>query len=183
MRANDRNTLLDLAKGNQASLNAFDNSGITPLMVAIDTANTDEVSILLESGADPNLAMSDGSTPLMVAAGRGSAEIAEILIRGGADIRATRDDGATALQLAEETGHESVLTLLRNVMRAQNERDISGALFDAVLNSDLEGVNMLLALGADAKITNRHQWNPLLLAVSTGDLPIVETLVSADTSL
>ena len=51
-----------------ASVNAKDERGITPLMYAAWVGSLDAVKLLLEQGADPNLANSSGSTALMLSA-------------------------------------------------------------------------------------------------------------------
>lgn len=161
----------------ELTLDLLDGSGCSPLIIAADHGNVQFVNILLANGADPNFPCQDGITPLMASSRNGQIMIAESLVQNGADVFVSTPNGETAMSIAEASGQPSVVTLLQNVMKAESERDINGALFDAVLNSDLEGLNMLVSMGADIHVTNERQWSPLLLAVATGNLDIVQALV------
>lgn len=58
------------------------------------------MSLLLEHGADPNIADKDGLTPLMYAAGKGRLDLVKTLLAHGADVNAKGAYGITASQLA-----------------------------------------------------------------------------------
>merc|ERR1711916_223386 len=60
------------------------------------------VELLLEHGADVNLANHRGVTPLFLACLEGSEDIAGILIEGGSDVNATTSRGFTPLFCAAE---------------------------------------------------------------------------------
>ena len=72
----------------------------------------DNVRLLLESGADPNMSDCWGRTPLYGAAHIGSSEVAQTLINAGADLNATDEDGRTALHEAVQKEQREVAQFL-----------------------------------------------------------------------
>ena len=68
--------------------------------------------MLLEAGADKNLADNDGSTALMMAAVQGHATVLRLLLEAGADKNLADNDGSTALMMAARGGHADVMRLL-----------------------------------------------------------------------
>ncbi|KAI3723122.1 hypothetical protein L2E82_34484 [Cichorium intybus] len=54
--------------------------GATPLHIAADSGNTELITCLLKSGADPNVKDEDGLKPVQVAAARGNKGAVEILV-------------------------------------------------------------------------------------------------------
>ncbi|KAF0716111.1 Aste57867_3019 [Aphanomyces stellatus] len=76
----------------------------TPLVVHVmTTRQTDPIvsEILLEAGANPQVALNDGSTVLHVAVGRELLDIACTLIKYGAQLNATDRDGVRVVELAQ----------------------------------------------------------------------------------
>jgi ankyrin repeat protein len=67
------------------------------------------VKLLLDRGADPNLADDRGRTPLMIAAERGHAEIAALLLQRGSDPSRRDGQGKTARDLAADATVATVL--------------------------------------------------------------------------
>ena len=82
------------------NLNARDNDGATPLLVAILHEKPRLVGPLLDRGADPKIPRKDGMTPLMVAALYGVPGVIGPLVSHGADVNARDDNGQTALMYA-----------------------------------------------------------------------------------
>ena len=76
-------------------VNAFDNTGITPLMRAAIDSDIERTKILLEKGANPNIASANADrayalTYALVNGGKiGSLAVAQLLIENGADVNVT----------------------------------------------------------------------------------------------
>ena len=62
-----------------------DEDGSRPLMLASDRGHAEVVHLLLEAGADRNLANDDGDTALMLASKTGRIEVVRLLLDAGAD--------------------------------------------------------------------------------------------------
>jgi ankyrin repeat protein len=73
--------------------------------------------MLLDAGADINLANQSGFTPLHHAAEAGSKEVAALLIAKGANFTLKTKDGRTAEQIAETTRHPDVAEILHQAMK------------------------------------------------------------------
>ncbi len=98
-----------------AVFHATDKIGLEPawpLYQAAYYGHPGVVRLLLQAGADPNLACGEGFTALTVAADKGHAEIVTILLAGGADRDYAGMDG-TAAQIALRRGYTNILDLLR----------------------------------------------------------------------
>ena len=98
-----------------ASLNTPSNNhlGATPLQSAVAGDHASIVSMLLKSGANPNVREGSGSTPLHAAANHGNIEIIQLLLFAGADLHARNNDGQLPLDLAAAKGHTRAEELLK----------------------------------------------------------------------
>ena len=108
--------LLLAAPGGEAAVNQQDPaSGTTALAQAAAAGCTAEARLLLQHGADPNLAGDDGNSPLIAAAmasgdaGRG---VAALLLDAEAEIDHQNNIGATALMFACQNSNVEVARLL-----------------------------------------------------------------------
>ena len=61
--------------------------------------------LLLESGADKDLASNDGATALIMACYNGHLEVVRLLLESGTRKDLATNDGVTALFLASQNGH------------------------------------------------------------------------------
>jgi ankyrin repeat protein len=102
-----------------------DFTGQTPFLRAAFSGDTTVMRLLLQHGADPNLATQGGTTPLMAAAGVGWVvaqtytesmeslqEAIRICLEQGADVNAVNSMGLTALLGAANKGANALITQL-----------------------------------------------------------------------
>jgi uncharacterized protein len=94
------------------SLNARDDRGSTPLIIAAYYNHSEAVSCLLKAGAEMELTDKLGHTALMGACFKGHADIVKLLVKNGASIGTETANGATALTYAATFGHNDIVNLL-----------------------------------------------------------------------
>jgi ankyrin repeat protein len=79
------NQFIDILLNSGADINASVGlSGRTALMCAVEWKRIETVKLLIEVGADLEMADNQGNTPLMIAKSNGSEEIIELLMEAGA---------------------------------------------------------------------------------------------------
>ncbi|XP_059108414.1 ankyrin repeat domain-containing protein 7-like isoform X1 [Peromyscus eremicus] len=81
-------------------INALDNQMSTPLMKAVQSWETEIVSVLLDHGADPNIKDCNGEAAIHHAVYVDRPDIASSLLEFGGNIEDTTKDGLTPLLLA-----------------------------------------------------------------------------------
>jgi ankyrin repeat protein len=109
----DRHTLSRLLE-TAVDVNAPDDNGYTPLMIAARCGHADIVQTLLDKGADVDAVdATHGLTALMLASKAGKPDVVKLLVARGANVKRIASHGKTALKLAEHFGHEEVVKLLR----------------------------------------------------------------------
>ena len=98
-----------------------------------------------------------GSTPLLFAASRGDVDTARALVDAGADVNDTAASGTSALVVAAHGGHGPLAIYLLEQGAHSNAREAGyTALHAAVLRSEVELVDALLAHGADPNAVLEH---------------------------
>ena len=205
---------------------AEDARGQTALMWAAAQGHADVARLLLTRGADHharskvwhqlentagnsnpsgNFKMArGGSTPLLFVARNGDVATARALVEAGADINDAAAAGTSALVIAAHSGHSALGLYLLEQGADPNAAEAGyTALHAAVLRSDVDLVDALLAHGADldavvaqgtpgrrlgTDFSIRHQLvgaNALWLASQYGELEILRVLAArgADPSL
>ena len=157
-----------------------DQLGATPLIKAAMLKRKSVVALLLEAGADANLANAQGLTPLHWAAFKGFADIVGLLLDKGATPNVKGGPGVTPLMQAAMNGHAEICRLLLEKGAQAGETDNEGmtALHKAVNDGHPEVVKLLVAAGAqrDAKSTSgatplsiaERRKNPEVLAALRG---------------
>lgn len=87
---------------------AVDADGLTPLMRAAARGDAAQVTALIGSGADANLAHAEARiTPLMFAAYSGHDAVVQLLLDMGARANAKDATGASAADWASQNGHQA----------------------------------------------------------------------------
>jgi uncharacterized protein len=75
--------------------------GRTPLMIACAYYSGKGIcSMLIQKGADVNIAANDGVTALMLAASNAKSDVVELLLKSGANAKAKDETGKTAVDYA-----------------------------------------------------------------------------------
>ena len=159
-----------------ADVNAVNELRQPPLLYATRAGAVEIVSLLLRSGADPNLKMLDGEFVLREAACKGvSARITRALLKHGANPRAANNNGGTALHMAAFQDRPDVAKLLLRAGADANHRDRHGhgPLTCAVLRNNRDVVLLLLENGAEPK----KQPEALGVAAAEGRLKLVRALI------
>ena len=98
------------------------NRATTPLLGASMRGHKNVVQLLIDKGADPNVANYCGYTPLRMAASLGHKDVANLLLDRGADFNKGDADGNTALHHAALKGHIDLVQLLLD--RGANHIDL-----------------------------------------------------------
>ncbi|HEY9301636.1 MAG TPA: ankyrin repeat domain-containing protein [Phormidium sp.] len=93
-------------------INAIDQSGNTPLHLAVDRGSQDIAELLIANGARVNARNANGQTPLYRAIAIGHNEIAALLINNGTDVNNIDGSGTTPLHKAAHYGTVKILKLL-----------------------------------------------------------------------
>jgi ankyrin repeat protein len=146
--------LFDLRSGD---VNAVNEEGNSLLYVAASKNQLGKIHFLLDKGANVNFKNERGATPLNVACDKNALDAIQLLIDGGADVNTRTNRGSTPLSCAA-SGKGCTLvsaTALNSVYDFTNVAEI------------------LLDNGADVNIEN-----PLLIAVRTGNLKMVQLLLA-----
>lgn len=148
--AGDTQRVNALIAGDAAALNLRDESGKSPLMLAVQLGHAEIVAALVAAGADVNLSDNKNSSALHLAVERADTELMELLIRNGANLEATDDLQRTPLILAaegEEIGVAEILIENGANINAVATRGYSALLWGA-RNQNEEFVDLLIAAGA-----------------------------------
>ncbi len=157
---------------NGTDINAKDTNGITALMGAAVTGQTNVLEFLLDKGADINEKNTDGSTALNCAAMGGQTDAAEFLLDKGADI-------GNALEKAAWNGSVQTIKLL--LARGADVNAVyygtGTALISAALAGKFEAVKFLLEKGADVNAKESTGNTALMSAAYSGQTNVVELLL------
>ena len=161
----------------------------TNLGIAAQAGDLEQVSALLEQGADVNAKDREGRTALILLTGyprtdpHGMEAVATLLLERGADVNAKDNEGRTALILAARFARntEDVVTLLLEQGADVNATDNDGvsALWNAASGGNEAVVPLLLERGADVNARTYLGGTALARAALRGREGIVSLLLDA----
>lgn len=114
-----------LLAASKAQLDAPNDAGETPLLVACERGNLHIARMLLDAGADANRPLTNGTTPLHWAAQAGNRFLVEALLGAGAAIDARNGVGETAMLVAHVPGTTRSCACLWSVMPKSMRRTTS----------------------------------------------------------
>lgn len=145
------------------SIDIRDETGQTPLYLAVANNKQQLVKLLLSKGADVNTQTEGGWTPIFLAASNGSLEIAKELLKYEIDFSYIHSEGWTALMFTTNKNDKAspkqqalIAQLLIKKGEDIEHRNKNGltVLMTAALNGKLDVVKLLIESGADATAIN-----------------------------
>ncbi len=138
------------------NVNAQEVDGSTALSWAAVRCNVEIATLLLKSGANPNLANEQGIGPLYLAITNGSPAIVTLLLAKGADANLAREDGETPLMTATRLGQSKVMKMLlergANVNAREKKFGQTALMWAAGTPA---AVRLLIDRGADVRATSK----------------------------
>jgi ankyrin repeat protein len=179
----------------RADVNAQNAVGSTALMWSVTDAK--KARLLLDHGANVNLASRSGRTALIVAAfSNPSADVVRMLLGKGANVAVMDQRKFTPMSAATYGNDTGTIRLLLDASADINTPDTFiglTPLINAAGNRNLEAVKLLLAKGANVNAVSKTEnlpriqtgivefggFTPLLMAVPFGPPEIVKTLMDA----
>ena len=167
---------------NTEEIDAIDNDGVTPLMIAALWGRFECLTPLLAAGADISIAANCGRTALHMAACNGDREtVRALLATDGIKVSEKTSNGSTALHLAAYSGRADTVELLLAAGIEFKEKDRSGrtALYIAAHCGHTDIVKLLLAAGIEFKEKDKNGRTALHIAAHCGHTDIVKLLLAA----
>ncbi|MFD2892855.1 ankyrin repeat domain-containing protein [Flavobacterium chuncheonense] len=131
-------------KQDNSVVNALNNHGFSPLILACYSSNLEIIDFLLENGADLNYVSQEG-TALMAVTVKGNIQLVDLLLQKGANPNLTNANGITALMYAVQFNNsEIVKKLLDNGADKNILTDSGKSAFEyAVLANNEQIINLL----------------------------------------
>ncbi len=180
-RAQDSKTVRALI-AEKSNLNARSSEGSTALLWLAHWNDADTAKLLLDAGADPNLANDFKMTPLSQACTNASPEFVRLLLKSGANPNTAIATGETPLMTCARTGSVDAVKRLVEFganIEAREPKEGQTALMWAAAEHHADVVKALLDAHADPRAHSKQGFMPIHFAAREGDLPVVQTLLAA----
>lgn len=165
-----------------AKINAKDNEGQTPLMVAVKSGDISVINGLLAYGADPNIQDNDGWTAAMHAVRSNESKIFRLLGKYQADFNLVNHDELTALAMAViDNKANAAVAMLDNHANPDFAMGLAkyNALMLAVTKNNQQMAQTLLQYKADPNAKNTFGVTALMAAAQANLDMMVSLLVKA----
>ena len=177
-----------------ADVNAVDSTNRSAMYRAItdwgETGYYDDkryliTQILLNNGADIEIADQWGDTPLMVAVEYGKKDIVALLLDKGADVHARDFIQTTPLHMAVLSGNKDIVSLLIEKGADIHARSKNGTtiLHSAAYGGNKDIVDLLLDKGADIHATDENGRKPFSCAAQNGSAATLQLLLDRGAEL
>ena len=177
-------TLIDLG----ADVNAQrTDDKVTPLHLACSWNHYMAVRLLMENGADANIACDGGWSPLHIAASKGNFNVVRLLIDGGSSIDLLTETGRTPLRMAVESKHYMIARLLLDHGADVNIPDIDGYTpFHCAASQGCSlTAELLIEKVSNVNLRTKRGRTPLYIAVKNQHEQLIKMLLEhkADVSM
>lgn len=161
-----------------ADVNAENQNGVTPLILAVAENKADAVAALLAHDPDVDKFTSLNETPLLIAVKNNFFSIAEMLLRAGADINLADMYGAVPLHYASLYGLTGMADMLIYYDADLNARTQDGStpLMASVWAGSYLSSELLIHNGAGMEEKDNQGFTPFLLASWFGDTATMDLL-------
>ena len=118
-------SIVELLLDRGADIHAVNKNRADALYTACIDGNGGVVKLLLKHGANVNSCTVNKWTPLHSACNNGHVKCVEALLCHGAEVDVKNDiNGKTPLELTHKKGHESIVNILKEHMKAQQKRKV-----------------------------------------------------------
>ncbi len=168
-----------LEEAGYIDINIQDGFGRTPLRWAAEEGHSGIVRLLLEHGANVEIADIGHRTPLHIVASQGDEPMARLFLEKGANTEAADLSGETSLLKVVNLGNEAMAQLLLDKGANIEAADKYGEtpLWKVVNQGNEAMIRLLLDRGANTEAAGLHGWTPLWKAVSQGKKATVQLLL------
>lgn len=158
VRRGDREQARQLVQSRPGDVNQAAGDGATPLLWAAYRDDLETAGLLIQNGANPNLANDYGVTPLSLACTSKNGSLIEMLLKAKANPNAAESNGVTPLMTCSRTGTlEGVKALIASgadVNATDGDRGQT-ALMRAAAQKHTEVVRTLVAAKADVHVRSK----------------------------
>ncbi|MCJ1228298.1 Ankyrin repeat domain-containing protein 44 [Toensbergia leucococca] len=183
----------------EVDVDAIDNNGATPLMMAASDGFVVMVKLFIDHGANLNLANVDGQDALHLASELGKFEVVKLLLDEGAHIDTIDTKGRSALHLAamesredvtslllergaqinlqDQDGNTALLSAAAKIPRGLWDEDDDPALSFAAATSREKVFRILCDHNANMEAPNNLGVTPLLAAIMTPEIARARVLI------
>ena len=165
----------------QGVVSHFKAGKVSPLMLAALHGHNDVAQLLLDIGAEPNLAGENGDRALFYAVLEGHLNVVQLLLNKGADVNMEDHFGNTPLHCAALMGHKHVAKLLLDRGAEPNMEDHYGTtpLIMAAQKGIKDMVQLLLDSGAEPNMAEHDTgMTTLHWAAWRGNKDVVQLLLN-----
>jgi len=166
----------------KADVNARSSDGSTALLWLAHWNDLDTAQLLLDAGADANLANDFRMTPLAQACTNGNSALVRLLLKSGAKPNTAIATGETPLMTCSKTGSVDAVRMLIEYgadVNAKEPVENQTALMWAAAERHSDVVKALIEAHADLKANSKQGFTAIHFAARMGDLESVKALIAA----